>query len=95
MARQIEIDVTNSPELLRIAEEVRASNVPRVLTHANQPIAIVIPVRERRASKSPTAADIEAFEAAAGGWRDHIDLDQFLEENYRQRSVSTRPPVRL
>ena len=95
MAREISIDITNSPEILRIAEEVRLSKTPHVLSRNNEPIAIVVPIRTRRYRKEPSQADIEAFKAAAGGWKEHIDVNQFLEENYRQRSVSTRPPVEL
>jgi hypothetical protein len=47
-----EIDVTNQPELLRIAEEVHASQEPRVLRRNHQDLAIVTPVRPTSARQS-------------------------------------------
>jgi len=67
------IDVSDVPELLRLAEEVRASNEPRMLTRDHEPLAMVMPVGARtgkhRRGKTPTAEDLEAFRSAAGGWR--------------------------
>ena len=39
-------------------------------------------------------AEVEFCEAA-GSWHELIDVDAFVEENYRQRLVSTRPKVDL
>ena len=49
MAREPKrIDITNVPELLRIAEEVRASQEPRVLRRDNEDVAILMPARRAR-----------------------------------------------
>lgn len=46
------IDITNSPELLRLAEDVRTSNEPRLLRRDSEDVAIVHPVK--RARRAPT-----------------------------------------
>lgn len=45
MAREIEaIDITNTPDLLRLAEEVARSGVSRVLRSDDRDVAVIIPV---------------------------------------------------
>ena len=62
MAKELHhIDISNSPELLRIVEEMRASNEPRVFQCGTEDVAILRPVK--RAAKHrvlrgrPTTAD--------------------------------------
>ncbi len=43
------IDVTNTPELRQLAEEVQASKTPRVLSLDNEDLVIVQPLVSRRA----------------------------------------------
>ncbi|MDQ3701115.1 MAG: hypothetical protein M3442_09375 [Chloroflexota bacterium] len=38
------LDVTNTPELLRLAEEVQATQAPRVLQRDGEDMAVVTPV---------------------------------------------------
>ena len=46
MARELKrIDITNVPELLRIAEEVQASQEPRVLRRDGEDLAVVRPLK--------------------------------------------------
>jgi len=40
------IDISNSPELLRLAEEVEATKKPRLLKRDNTPIAVLSPVKK-------------------------------------------------
>ena len=40
------IDISNMPELVRMAEEVEATNKPRVLKRDNTPIALLSPVKK-------------------------------------------------
>lgn len=99
MAREIKrIDISNTPELLRLAEQVRTSREPRVLRRDSEDIAVLMPVspaRRRRVARTPTKADEEAFLSSAGGWKDNVDVDKFLADNYESRSHSFRPPVDL
>ena len=94
------IDVTNLPDLVRLAEEVRASQEPRMLTRDHEALAILMPAGapvkrgRRRLPKGKTKADYEAFRSAAGGWKD-VDTDKLLEDIYRDRDITTRPPIEL
>jgi hypothetical protein len=97
MAREmIPVDITHSPEVLRLAEEVRSSKTPRILRRSGEAIAVVMPLSpaRKRTRKVKTKEDLEAFRAAAGGWKD-FDLDKFLEDLYASRRASSRPPVEL
>ena len=102
MAHEPEIlDISNSPDLLRLAEVVRASNTPRVLRRGNEDVAIVMPPvtapkgRSRRSPiKRKTQADIDAFLSSAGSWKD-VDVDTFKAYIRERRDASSRPPVTL
>ena len=59
------IDITNLPDLRKIAEEVEATNTPRVLKRANKTVAVIMPVTP----KGKTKTDSEAFRKAAGSCR--------------------------
>jgi hypothetical protein len=88
------IDITNMPDLVRIAEEVEATNKPRVLKRDNTPIAILTPVTKKHSSKVKSKAVKEAL-ALAGAWKD-LPSDQMEEEldRIRHRSKPT-PPLEL
>ena len=59
MAKELTpIDVTNTPELLRLAEEVRASGEPRVLRRDSEDMAVVVPISPR--PKRRTRSRIQA-----------------------------------
>lgn len=92
MARELIVDVDDAPDLRRLAEEVLATNTPRVLRRGGEDIARVTPLPRRRGRKVTTPADDEAFRAAAGGWK-NVDVDRFLQDNAASRAQSTRPPV--
>lgn len=51
-------------------------------------------VKISRVEKPKTAADLKAFVAAAGSWKDE-DIDKFIAGNYKSRMSSSRPPVKL
>ena len=49
MARELKrIDISNVPELLRIVEEVRSSEEPRVLRRDSEDLAILSPMKRPR-----------------------------------------------
>jgi hypothetical protein len=89
------IDITHTPELLRIAEEVQRSNEPWLLRRASEDIAVVMPVRRPRHKRAISKVDYDAFLASAGSWSGIVDVDKFLEDNEASRRISTRPPVSL
>ncbi len=60
------IDISNNPDLLRLAEEVAATKTPRKLTRDNKTVAVLMPV----APSTPTKTAYEASLAAIGSWSD-------------------------
>ena len=87
------IDVSNWPEVLRLAEEVKATHEPRLLRRGDHALALIVPVSEDVPHRRPTEEELEAFRSAAGGWAD-MDTDQLLEDFAESRRL-TRPPVDL
>jgi hypothetical protein len=52
MAKElVPIDIGDRPELLRLAEEVRSSRTPRLLTHSDRKVAILMPVEPGSATR--------------------------------------------
>ena|SRR3712207_6052965 len=92
------IDISKTPDLLRLVEEVSKSGTPRVLRRADEDVAVLMPVKkaasQQRSVRKKTKADYDAFRSSAGGWKD-VDTDTFLAENAKSRRLSTRPPVEL
>ena len=90
-------DLTTSPELLRLAEEVHASGRPRMLRRNGEVIGVLVPRssgKSRRLKKrTMSARDVADFHAAAGSWSD-VNVDQFLTDVYAAREVlEERLPV--
>lgn len=92
------IDVTDVPELRRLAEEVSTTNEPRLLCRGNESLAVGLPVRrpaaKRRTRRALTEVDLEAFRSAAGSWQG-VDVDAFLDAVAESRRMSSRPAVEL
>jgi hypothetical protein len=84
------IDVESRPELLHLVEELEKTPEEQLLRWRGRVVAVVRPTSQEAAASEDADS---AFRAAAGSWRDHLDTDAFVEENYRQRLVSTRPAV--
>lgn len=99
MAKEMRpIDISSVPDLVRIAEEVRTTGRPRILRRNGEDMAMVIPIahgRKRRAKRTRTEADYEAFLSAAGGWKGLVDADKLLADIYESRELSTKPPIEL
>ena len=55
----IPIDITNAPELRRLAEDVAAPRTPRVLRRDNEDVAVVVPASPKRSARrgQPTSED--------------------------------------
>ena len=90
------IDISNFPDLLRIAEEVKATKTPRILKRESEPVAMLMPVGtavKPETKPKPTKADYEASLAAIGSWRD-LDSDALIAHVYRAREEGSRPPTR-
>ncbi len=97
MTHRVSLDIGASPELLRLAEEVRVANEPLILQRNGEDLAVVMPIhpkRKRAAKQAKPALDFAAFEAAAGGWSD-VDTDRLLADVYADRERGDRPSVEL
>ncbi|MBI4318267.1 MAG: hypothetical protein HY675_07245 [Chloroflexi bacterium] len=91
------INISNVPELLRIAEEVRSSNTPRLLKRDNEDLAVLVPAARyarRLVPRRRRKPNYEAFKSAAGGWKD-VDTDKLVADIYADRRTSDRLPVEL
>ena len=89
------VDATENSVLSQLAQEVRDSNTPRVIRVGNEDVAVLVPVRRRRAKRPLTDADRQAFLSSLGGWKDLVDTDKLIHDIYESRRISTRPPVEL
>ena len=87
------IDISNNPELLRLAEEVAATKTPRQLTRKNKTVAVLIPVGttiKPEKKPAPSKADYEASLATIGSWSD-LDSDALIAHVYPAREEGSRP----
>ena len=92
------LDISNVPELLRIAEEVRITHQPRILRRESEDLAILMPVTpssQRRLKRELTESDYQAFLSAAGSWSGLVDSDKLITDIYESRRLSSKPPVEL
>jgi hypothetical protein len=88
------IDISNDPELLKLAEEVHTTHEPHILRRDDEDLAVLMPAGPKRRRKGKSAKDLELFCSAAGGWKD-VDTDKLLADIYADRARSNRPPVEL
>jgi hypothetical protein len=87
--------VSDTPELLRLAEEVRQTGQSRLLRRHDESLAILspVPTRSRRSAVvRRTEADEAAFLASAGSWKE-FDVDAFKAYVRQRRDASSRPPA--
>jgi len=90
------IDISNIPELVRIAEEVNNTKKSRVLTVSRRTLAVLMPVETAGKSKEKrvkTKANYDASLAAIGSWSD-LDPDALIAQVYRAREAGSRPATR-
>ncbi len=83
------LDISNMPDLVRLAEEVARTNAPRELKRDKQTVAVLMPVAP--ATKAKTV--YEASLAAIGSWSD-LDADELIANIYRWRKEGSRPATR-
>ena len=89
------IDISDMPEVAKLVDELSKSDKPRVLRRGEEDVAILTPVTEPQDKNwKPTDEQIAAVRSAAGGWKD-MDVDKLIEQIYRDRENSDRPPVEL
>ena len=82
------------PDLMRIAEEVEATNTPRVLKRDNTPVAILTPVKNKQSAKAKSKAIKETL-ALAGAWGDRDWNEVEAELDRIRHSSKPTPPFEL
>jgi hypothetical protein len=87
------VDIDESPDLIRLVDDLDASLTATVLRRNGEEIALVTPltpsVRRRRRSTDPEKLR-EVLRATAGGWRDLVDTDKLIEDIYADRELPER-----
>ncbi|HEY7032348.1 MAG TPA: hypothetical protein VH482_13500 [Thermomicrobiales bacterium] len=88
------IDVDESPDLIRLVDEIHSTQTPTVLRRKGQDVAVVAPMTSstlgRRRRTDPDRLR-EALRATAGGWRGLVDTDQLIKDIYDDRNLPERP----
>jgi hypothetical protein len=84
------IDISNMPNLARLAEEVEATRMPRILKRHKETVAILMPAEPASTAKKQQA--IEETLALAGAWgnRDWNEVEAELDR-IRHSSKPTPP----
>lgn len=93
-----QIDVTEWPDLLGIAEQVNETGEACALQRNGEVIAVVVPPGAAGAAlgaRAKTKEDWDAFARSFGGWKGLVDTDKLIEDIYESRRRSPRPPVEL
>lgn len=90
------VDVSDLPDVARLAREVARDGRPRVLPADSCDLAVLTPTRRRRRLKGKrvTQSDIDRVMALAGAWNDLVDAEQLKRDLDAARSDNT-PPVEL
>ena len=95
MVKELRKDVSDNPELERLAEEVASSGDSVVRTKNGHNLATIAPSSQRRTLKPRefTAEEIAVSKSAAGGWA-HLDADELITRVYDGRHLA-KPRVDL
>jgi hypothetical protein len=97
MSKDIEsVDITHTPVLLHLAEEVAATMQPRQFQKNGETIAVLMPVASKRHNRrAPSRADREAALSAFGAWDGNVDVDRLKADLAASRRIPPRPAPEL
>ncbi len=94
MRNLIPIDISNLPDLIRIAEEVQATKTPRILKRESEPVAMLMPIGAGVKRSHPQKRNIwthydskrvrAALQTSAGALQ-RVDRDELLSDLAAQR----------
>ncbi len=88
------IDISNLPDLKRLAQEAKKTGKPYILRENSHDVALLTPVDTERKQQTNRQA-IEETLALAGSWKD-LDFDDMIEQLDRIRHESKpTPPLEL
>jgi hypothetical protein len=77
------IDVSKTPDVLDLVEEVEATKKPRELRRDNKPVALLTPISENKEKW-------KKIKVSFGSWSD-LDADELIATIYRWREEGSRP----
>jgi hypothetical protein len=87
------IDVDESPDLIRLVDDIESCNGTTVLRRNGKERAVVTPMatpaRRRQRRINPDKLR-EALQATAGGWQGLVDTDKLIEDIYAARDLPER-----
>jgi hypothetical protein len=84
------IDISRIPELLSIAQEVRATNEPRILQQENEDVAMLTPitsVAKRSVRGNPTSADDPLWKLIGIGHSGKGDISENTHQYLAEASL--------
>jgi antitoxin (DNA-binding transcriptional repressor) of toxin-antitoxin stability system len=77
------IDISKTPDVLDLVEEVEATKKPRELRRDNKPVALLTPISENKEKW-------KKIKVSFGSWSD-LDADELIATIYRWREEGSRP----
>jgi hypothetical protein len=96
MSQSASTDVSDLPDLKRLAEVVRDRKERIVLRDDKEALAVISPLEpgDQVPSRGLTPEEFDAVMSTAGSWEGLVDIDAFKEEMRASRG-SKRGPVDL
>jgi hypothetical protein len=96
------VDITNIPDLLRLAEEVKTTRTSRVLKRGDEPVAMLTPMESSSASAAPNVRLLELFDRVAGsladvdipGWESSEAAEKWVERSRAGDMFPFEPPTK-
>jgi antitoxin (DNA-binding transcriptional repressor) of toxin-antitoxin stability system len=88
------VNLEDKPDLVAVARDVEKSGESVVLREAGHQVAVISPLAPSEKSNLTALERRERIMAHAGSLKGLIDED-VIEEIYRGRTISSRPPVDL
>ena len=86
----IPVDISHNKDLLKLAEKVKTSRIPRVLTRGDEKIAAVMPAsKENVAEKKHNEDAFATMLSAVGSWND-LDTNTMIKNIYKARKDGSR-----
>jgi PHD/YefM family antitoxin component YafN of YafNO toxin-antitoxin module len=88
------VNLEDKPDLVAVARDVGKTGEPVVLRESGHQFAVISPISEYKADVLRAEERHARIMAHAGSLKGLID-EEVIEEIYRGRTISTRPPVEL
>jgi hypothetical protein len=87
-------DISYSPVVRELAEEVARTRTAKSLTDGGKEIARIVPARKSTKHKKIDPLKLRVAFEKAGAAMEGIDPDELIADIYRAREEGSRPPTR-